>query len=160
MPEHRPLDRCAIMLVDPQRIDPGIDLDRLQRVIDAALADDGQVNTSLTVLLVDDGESARLHAAHFSDPEPTDVMTFPDGTVDPESGRTHLGDLAIGIDVARRAADERGRAIGDELILYALHGVLHLLGYDDADERDLAQMWPVQRRLLAGVGIALEAEPS
>ncbi len=140
-----------------QRVE--IDHARLQAVLDAALAEDGIDAAELAILLVDDAESARLHAQHFDDAEPTDVMTFPDGSPNPETGFVRLGDLAICVDVARREGLARGRSIGDELILYALHGVLHLHGYDDEDEQDLAEMWAVQRRLLAEVGIVIEAEP-
>lgn len=149
---------CIIDLIDETgRASP--DLVRLQQVIDAAIATDGLGPSALTVLLVDDAESARLHQEHFDDPETTDVMTFPDGSADPETGRTHLGDLAVCVDVAERAARERGRSTSDELTLYVLHGVLHLLGYDDIDADDQAAMWAEQRRLLATAGIELEAEP-
>jgi probable rRNA maturation factor len=151
--------RCEISIVNQSGRKPELDLAKVQQVIDAVLAEERMDRCQLTVLLVEDRESARLHAQHFADEEPTDVMTFPDGSVDPESGRRHLGDLAVGVDVAKRAAAERSRSEADELCLYILHGALHLLGYDDEDERDLAEMWRVQRRLLAQVGIALEAEP-
>lgn len=149
---------CTIDLID----ETGraiINREQIQHVVDAALLADGLGQCALTVLLVDDEESARLHRTHFSDPEPTDVMTFPDGSADPETGHPHLGDLAVGVDVALRNAADRGRQASDELTLYILHGVLHLLGYDDVDERDQAEMWAVQRKLLATVGIELEAEP-
>jgi probable rRNA maturation factor len=152
--------RCEIAIVNQSGRKPELDLAKIQAVIDAALAGDRVENAALTVLLVDDAESSRLHREHFSDPDPTDVMTFPDGSADPESGRTLLGDLAVGADVARRVAQERGRCEADEVCLYVLHGLLHLLGYDDEDERDASEMWDVQRRLLARVGIELEPFPS
>lgn len=149
---------CVIDLMDETgRAMP--DLKRMQSVVDAAIAADGLGPSALTVLLIDDAESARLHQEHFDAPDTTDVMTFPDGSENPETGRTHLGDLAVCVDVAERAALERGRSTSDELTLYVLHGVLHLLGYDDVDPDDQAVMWAEQRRLLATVGIALEAEP-
>ena len=129
-------------------------------MVDAALAESETRDCSLTVLLVDAKASARLHETHFADASATDVMTFPDGGLDPETGRRHLGDLAVCVDVARRAAAARRRAVGDELILYILHGLLHLLGHDDRKPRDRAKMWAAQRRLLAGVGIGLEPTPN
>ncbi len=136
-----------------------IDRVKLQAVLDAALAEDGLPPSELAVRFVDDAESAELHREHFDAPDPTDVMTFPDGTVNPETGVTRLGDLAVGAQVAEREAGARGRTVSDELILYVLHGLLHLLGHDDEDERDLAEMWARQRALLATVGIELEASP-
>jgi probable rRNA maturation factor len=151
--------RLALDVIDRSGGRPRIGRARLQRVLDAALAEAGIARASLTVLLVGDGESGRLHEAHFSDPTPTDVMTFPDGEVDPESGLLHLGDLAVGVAVARREAVARGRPLADELTLYVLHGLLHLLGYDDVSAAKLRRMWAAQRRLLQGVGIGIEEHP-
>ena len=150
--------------LDAARV-PRFDRARVRTVIEAALAaaprkaGRPEAGWLLTVLLVDEARSAELHGAHFADPTPTDVMTFPDGATDPASGRLRLGDLAVCVDVARAEASRRTRPVADELTLYILHGVLHLLGHDDRDDASRRRMWRAQRRLLAGVGIALEAEP-
>lgn len=127
-----------------------------QRAIDAALARDALDGRLLCVLIVDDAESARLHQEHFGDASPTDVMSFPDGAEDPDSGRVRLGDLAVGLEIARRLAAERGRPVAEELALYVLHGALHLLGFDDIDEGDRAEMWAVQREIMSGLGISID----
>jgi probable rRNA maturation factor len=152
--------RCTFTFVDEADALRHLDQAKLQTVIDAALAEDDQTFCALTVMFVDDAASAALHEEHFDDASPTDVMTFPDGSEDPESGRLHLGDLAVGYDVAVREAGERNRPVGEELILYILHGLLHIQGYDDGSPSDLAEMWAVQRRILATVGIHLEAVPT
>jgi probable rRNA maturation factor len=130
--------------------------DLAQRAVDAVLARDGLEARSLCVLLVADAESARLHGEHFADPTPTDVMSFPDGAADPSSGLVRLGDLAVGLEVGRRVAAERGRPLAEELALYVLHGTLHLLGYDDIADADRAEMWAVQRDVMGGLGIAID----
>lgn len=151
----RPDCRIAWLAEEPARLGRA----RAARVVALALAEAGIGRCALTVLLVGDARSAELHRRHFADPSPTDVMTFPDGSVDPRSGRLLLGDLAVGVAVARREAAARGRTLADELTLYVLHGVLHLLGHDDRTPRLQARMWAVQRRLLARVGIPLEDRP-
>jgi len=156
--------RCRIeYAVDGARA-PRFDRARVRGVVEAALAQKKRRPPArgwlLTVLMVDAKRSTELHDAHFADPTSTDVMTFPDGGVDPASGRLRLGDLAVCVDVARDEAARRGRPLADEVTLYILHGVLHLLGHDDGDDASRARMWRAQRRLLATVGIALEAEPS
>jgi probable rRNA maturation factor len=134
---------------------PRLDRERVLKVITAALRKQGG---TLTVLFVSEARSAELHGLHFLDPSPTDVMTFPDGSTDPDGGIL-LGDLAVCVPVAQREARRRKRPLADELTLYILHGVLHLLGYDDADEQSRRAMWTVQRRLLGQVGITVEAKP-
>jgi probable rRNA maturation factor len=151
--------RCSIAIVNHSGQAPEIDLARLQQVVDVALGEDGLDRCHLTVLLVDDAESAQLHLEHFGDGEPTDVMSFPDGSSDPETGFRLLGDLAVGAEVARREAAARGRSVADELLLYVLHGLLHLLGHDDQEQDDRIAMWGVQRRLLSGIGIEIEPAP-
>ena len=144
---------CRIDWLDEADGLPVLDLAKAQQAVDAALASDGQTGGSLTVLLVDDAASAELHAQHFQDPTPTDVMTFPDGTAHPDDGLVHHGDLAIGVEVARRIAAGRGRPIGDELVLYLVHGVLHLLGHDDRHADERAAMWAAQQDILGPLGI-------
>ena len=129
-------------------------------MLDAALAGARITDAALTILLVADAEAAELHSTHFADPTTTDVMTFPDGSDDPASGRRLLGDLAVCVDVAEREARTRGRPLADELTLYCLHGLLHLIGYDDITPAKQQRMWKAQRRLLAAEGIIIEARPS
>lgn len=129
-----------------------------EAAVDAALERDGLRGCTLCVLVVDGPASARLHGEHFADPTPTDVMSFPDGSDDPAGGGRRLGDLAVCIDVARSVATRRGRPAEEELALYVLHGCLHLLGYDDVEPDDRAEMWAVQRAVMGGLGIEIGPE--
>ncbi|MFW5829253.1 MAG: rRNA maturation RNase YbeY [Planctomycetota bacterium] len=124
-----------------------------QQVIDQAVTDNQLPPCILSVLFVDDRQAAALHDEHFGDPTTTDVMSFPDGSTDPDTGRVQLGDLAVCVDVAERQARLRGVSTSDELILYLVHGLLHLLGYDDQTDEDRTEMWQEQRRLLLPVHI-------
>ncbi len=130
-----------------------------ESAVEAALARDGLRGRSLCVLLVDDAGSARLHGEHFADQTPTDVMSFPDGTEDPESSLTRLGDLAVGLEVARRVAAVRGRPSHEEVALYVLHGTLHLLGFDDVEPADAAEMWTIQREVMRALGVDIGDAP-
>lgn len=149
------LRRCVIEWsgVKPQRgeVDRGL----AQRAVNAALARDGLRGHALCVMLVDEAECVRLHGAHFADPTPTDVMSFPDGSRDPETGLIRLGDLAVCLDVARRVAAKRRRPVAEEVALYVLHGCLHVLGYDDVQAADRAEMWAFQREIMAKLGVTI-----
>jgi probable rRNA maturation factor len=129
-----------------------------EAAVEAALARDGLTGCSLCVLVVDEAGSARLHGEHFADPTPTDVMSFPDGTDDMDDGGRRLGDLAVCAAVARTVAARRGRPADEELALYVLHGCLHLLGYDDVEPADRAEMWAVQRAVMGGLGVEIGPE--
>jgi len=75
---------------------------------------------------------------------PTDVLSFPDGSVDPE-GLTYIGDIVIAVPVAARQAREAGHPLKAELRLLLLHGILHLAGYDH--ETDAGTMNRKERAL-------------
>ena len=60
---------------------------------------------------------------------PTDVLSFPLGEKGPD-GKYYLGDIVIALPVAARQAREKGHSLDRELRLLAIHGFLHLLGYD------------------------------
>lgn len=152
------MKRCKITYVAQCEAAP-FERAKAQKVVDLALAEAGRSRCSLTVMLVSAKESDALHRRHFAVPDATDVMTFPDGADDPETGLTHLGDLAVCPKVADSVARARGRTYSDEIVLYILHGVLHLLDYDDTTPAERARIWSAQRRLLQQVGIELEATP-
>jgi probable rRNA maturation factor len=91
---------------------------------------------------------ARIHALNRQyrhKDAPTDVLSFASG----EPG--HLGDIVIAAGVARRQAKAAGHSLQTELRVLALHGLLHLLGYDH--EHDNGQMARLERRLRARGGL-------
>ncbi|MCL1856595.1 MAG: rRNA maturation RNase YbeY [Kiritimatiellaeota bacterium] len=84
---------------------------------------------SVTVLLVDDCESGRIHGATFGDPAPADVITL--DYREPLTGRLH-GELVVNVECARREGERRaGWGFERELALYLAHGLDHLTGAND-----------------------------
>lgn len=79
----------------------------------------------LSVVFLTDTALAGLHAEYLDDPAATDVITF---TGDPALGVA--GEICVSADAARRQA-AGARAFSTELMLYVVHGWLHLAGYDD-----------------------------
>jgi probable rRNA maturation factor len=94
---------------------------------------------TVTVALVPDARVGALNRQYRHKDRPTDVLSFPAG----EPGQ--LGDVAIALGVARRQARAAGHPLGTELRILALHGLLHLLGYDH--EQDDGRMERLERRL-------------
>jgi probable rRNA maturation factor len=91
------------------------------------------------VALVPDARVRALNRQYRQKDAPTDVLSFPAE----ENGL--LGDVVIAVGVARRQAHEAGHSLQTELRVLALHGLLHLLGYDH--EHDDGQMARLERRL-------------
>jgi probable rRNA maturation factor len=102
---------------------------------------------AVVVALVTDRTMRRLNRDFRGVDAPTDVLSFPEldpGAETPPEGRK-LGEIAIAVGVAARQARAEGHAASIEVRLLALHGLLHLLGYDH--ERDHGQMRRTEERL-------------
>jgi len=93
----------------------------------------------VTIAVVPDGRVQQLNRRYRRTDAPTDVLSFP------SDERGYLGDVVIAAGVARRQAAHAGHSLQHELRVLALHGLLHLLGYDH--ERDGGRMARVEARL-------------
>jgi probable rRNA maturation factor len=94
---------------------------------------------AVTVAIVPDARVQALNRQYRRKDRPTDVLSFP------AEERGELGDVVIALGVARRQAAAAGHPLGTELRILALHGLLHLLGYDH--EQDDGRMLRLERRL-------------
>jgi len=104
----------------------------------------------LAVLLTDDAAIRRLNATWRGLDKPTNVLSFPAA---PTPDRRHIGDIAIAFDTTRREADEEHKLLADHLSHLAVHGFLHLLGYDHELEPDAEAMEQLERAILARLGV-------
>ncbi len=129
--------------------------DLIHRAVVTALARESAPPGEVTLRLTDEAEIQALNARFLDEDRPTDVLAFPDGTKDPDSGRLYLGDVIIAVPVAARQAARAGHGLAAELALLAVHGVLHLLGHDHAHPEAKARMWQAQQAVLAELGVEL-----
>jgi probable rRNA maturation factor len=109
----------------------------------------------VTVAVVSDRRMRVLNRAFRGKDYATDVLSFPIGAeaADPPAAPAGLGDIVIASGVAERQAREHGHAVGTELRLLALHGLLHLLGYDHDRPGDGGRMARAEARLRAKAGL-------
>lgn len=114
----------------------------------------GSADGDLSLILGDDDQLHELNLQFRGVDAPTDVLSFPDGAVDPDSGQPYLGDILISVPRAEAQAAAGGHPLVDELQLLVVHGVLHLLGYDHTDEDEKARMWELQAQILNDLGCA------
>jgi probable rRNA maturation factor len=105
----------------------------------------------LSVALVGDRHMSELHQEFMSLPGPTDVLTFPLET--DAKGRATSGEVVVCVPEARRQAKLRKIPPRAELLLYALHGMLHLLGYDDKTDRAYRVMHRIEDELMMKLGL-------
>jgi probable rRNA maturation factor len=108
----------------------------------------------LAVLLTDDAAMRRLNAQWRNIDKPTNVLSFPPAASAGRAGAVKsLGDIAIAFQTAAREAHEEGKPLADHLAHLAVHGFLHLLGYDHDSDTAAEQMEQLERVILARLGV-------
>lgn len=139
-----PEGRLEVVLVDKQRrrrTSPA----RLRRVLRGA-AGILRVRGEVAVVLAGDGLLRRLNRAYRGKDRPTDVLSFPG-----DGGESGLGDIVISVATAERNARGLGRTLLQELDVLALHGFLHVLGYDhETDDGTMDRLEARLRKRLLG----------
>lgn len=124
------------------------------------LVQEGVQDAEISVALVDDPEIHRVNREFLNHDFPTDVISFLLSALPPGRPQTPWpadflleGELVIGADTAVRDAAQHGWSPGAELILYAVHGLLHLCGYDDLTDDARPLMRNRERELLTELGL-------
>jgi probable rRNA maturation factor len=117
-----------IEILNRQRTAP-IDRDRFERLLKRLVRHYQLGRPELTLSFVDDPEIQELNRTYRKKNKPTDVLSFPLNEQGSD-GHFYLGDIVISIPRAREQAAELGHPLARELEILAIHGFLHLLGYD------------------------------
>jgi probable rRNA maturation factor len=132
----------------------------IQRAIAAAAetVDADVADAELAVMLTDDSGIRTLNSNWRGVDKPTNVLSFP--ALQPDGGRREddaprmLGDIAIAYQTMRREADEEQKPFDHHLSHLAVHGFLHLIGYDHETDDDADAMETLEQEILAQLGIA------
>ena len=95
----------------------------------------------------------RLHGRFSGDPAPTDVLAFPLPLPPGAPADAPAGEVVLSVETAVREARARGLRPRGEVLLYAVHGILHLCGEDDHDPAKARRMDRRTLRLLAALGV-------
>lgn len=129
----------------------------MKQAAQSALKLKGASSCEVSILLTGDDEIRRLNHQYRSINAPTDVLSFSyqdslnaspstPGLVEP------LGDIMISVDAAKLQAQNYGHSLQEELNLLVIHGILHLLGYDDVSESDARIMRDKEQEALRLLG--------
>lgn len=120
------------------------------------------------VTLTDNDTIQGINKEHRGIDKVTDVLSFPmieyvdgepiilPGDIDPETNRVSLGDIIISVERASEQAESYGHSIEREFAFLAVHGMLHLLGYDHESEPEEKIMFGKQEEILDEIGLKRE----
>jgi len=143
-----------ISIASPQEIVP-IDRGRMREAVRAVLAGEEVADYEISLAFVDNPTIHRLNQRYLQHDEPTDVLSFPLS----EANASRLaGELVLGVEIAVEQAAHRGHDVQVELLLYVIHGLLHLCGYDDHEDADRIAMRERERHYLGQLGLPDIAE--
>ncbi len=129
--------------------------DQLRRAAEAVLVDAKIRTAVLSIAVVDDLSIHALNRQFLQHDYPTDVLSF---VLEQDEGRLE-GEVIASAETAARAAERYGWSAEAELLLYVIHGTLHLVGHDDQDDAAREVMRAAERRHLACFGLQARELP-
>jgi probable rRNA maturation factor len=126
-----------------------VDLSALVRAVRSVIGEQGVPAAEISLAVVDDATIHELNRRYLRHDYATDVLSF----LLSEQDELLEGEVIVSADTAAAAADRFGWTLDNELLLYVIHGALHLVGFDDQDADSRAEMRRRERRHLARFGL-------
>jgi len=124
-------------------------VEKITAAVESVLADAGHAAAQVSVAVIDNRVMQQLNARHLNHDWPTDVLSF----VLSEPNELLEGEILVNGELAAQQADRFRWTAADELLLYVVHGALHLVGYDDHSAEERRVMRAQERRVLARFGL-------
>ena len=148
----------VIIAADCWQDQPDAEDDIHRAILAAAERVDAEVgDAEIAVMLTDDAGIRTLNSNWRGIDKPTNVLSFPalrpTGPAGPDDAPRMLGDIAIAYQTTRKQADDEQKPFDHHLSHLAVHGFLHLIGYDHEKDDDAAVMETLEQRILAQLGI-------
>ncbi len=132
--------------------DASIDVQNLSNTLQQVLQDLGKSQHELLVRLVDKAEIQSLNKTYRHQDKPTNVLSFP-SDLPVEITEQILGDVVICLEVVDKEARAQNKTFANHLIHMAIHGTLHLLGFDHIDAKEADEMEGLEIKILQKIGI-------
>jgi probable rRNA maturation factor len=121
---------------------------RLMKKVIGRILEDAEIETAeIGVAVVDDAAIARIHAEYLDDDSPTDAISF---VLESSPGRLE-GEIVVSAETAVARAPDYDLPPEKELLLYVVHGILHLVGFDDTTPKARAKMRKMERRYMDSI---------
>jgi probable rRNA maturation factor len=118
-----------------------------------------RTKTNLSVVVEDDFVLCDMNLKFRGNNNLTDVLAFPSGETDPDSGEIYLGDVILSYPAAERQAGAAKHSIDTEIQILVVHGILHLAGFDHDTQINKYAMWDLQEKILTHIGILRTSHP-
>lgn len=146
---NQPQRHSAIEVEVANRQPQPIDEAALSAALAEVLADEGITAASISLAIVDDREMHQLNRRHLNHDWPTDVLSF---VLDADEAGL-AGEIIVSVETAAAVAVRYGWKMDDELLLYVIHGALHLAGFDDTTAAARREMRRREQHHLARYGL-------
>lgn len=117
-----------------------LSIEQVQKLVECVILENNRTCDAVNIYFVDTPTICDLHDQFFNDPSPTDCISFPLDDGDEIAFENILGEVFVCPDTAIAYALENNLNCYEEVSLYIVHGLLHLMGYDDVDEESLLEM--------------------
>ncbi|MCA9196297.1 MAG: rRNA maturation RNase YbeY [Planctomycetales bacterium] len=141
--------------VNNQQVSLSIDEDAITRAVRTILINEQIQRAQISVALVDDPTMHDLNRRYLDHDYPTDVLSF----VLEQQGQAYLeGEIIVSTDTAIRCCTEYHWSATQELFLYVIHGMLHLVGFDDTEDSLRTEMRLRERHYLQALNIEFPPE--
>ena len=122
---------------------------RIREAVASILADEGYAAAYVSIAIVDDATIRPLNARYLGHDYATDVLSF---VLEQDADKLE-GEVIVSAETAQASAERFGWHADDELLLYVIHGTLHLVGYDDLTDEALPAMRARERHYLNHFGL-------
>jgi probable rRNA maturation factor len=134
-----------------------IEMSRLKKAVRRVLQDAGIQSAEISIAIVSDARIHELNRQYLQHDYPTDVLSF---VLERDEQASSLdGEIVVSADHAVREADRYGWSADEELLLYTIHGALHLIGYDDQTLDGKQAMREAEAKYLATFGLQHRFDP-
>lgn len=140
------MDELEVEVSVGEGVTPPVDPERVEAAVRHVLRAEGIGAAEISVALISDDEITSLNEEYLGHEGPTDVISFHLH----DQGEPPLGDVYVGVDQAARQAPGFGVSVAEEVVRLAVHGTLHVLGYDHpgGEDRTASPMFLRQEALL------------
>ncbi|HHT9129349.1 MAG TPA: rRNA maturation RNase YbeY [Candidatus Brocadiaceae bacterium] len=135
-------------ITDLQKLQP-INKDKIKKIIKSVLKVEKK-DAELSVVFIDNKTIKQINNAFLGHNYATDVLSF--AYNEPSFKNSIKGEIIVSVEMASKLSRRYGYEIEGEIVLYLVHGLLHLLGYDDKRKKDAKKMHQREGSLLSTLG--------